>query len=42
MLTSGLPPAAPVDGDWLVPGALVVVERSVRGPALARPTGSGR
>ncbi|WP_107704897.1 16S rRNA (guanine(966)-N(2))-methyltransferase RsmD [Nocardioides allogilvus] len=28
-----------VAGDWLVPGALVVVERSVRGPDLAWPEG---
>ena len=28
-----------VSGEWLVPGALVVVERSVRGPALVWPAG---
>jgi 16S rRNA (guanine966-N2)-methyltransferase len=28
-----------VAGDWLVPGALVVVERSVRGPELMWPDG---
>jgi len=31
--------AALVAGEWLVPGALVVVERSVRGPGLAWPEG---
>lgn len=31
--------AALVAGDWLVPGALVVVERSVRGPDLVWPDG---
>ena len=31
--------AALVAGEWLVPGALVVVERSVRGPDLAWPEG---
>jgi 16S rRNA (guanine966-N2)-methyltransferase len=28
-----------VEGHWLVPGALVVVERASRGPALAWPDG---
>ena len=28
-----------VSGEWLVPGALVVVERSARGPALVWPAG---
>lgn len=31
--------AALVAGEWLVPGALVVVERSVRGPHLVWPPG---
>ncbi len=31
--------AALVAGDWLVPGALVVVERSARSPELAWPEG---
>jgi 16S rRNA (guanine966-N2)-methyltransferase len=31
--------AALVDGHWLVPGALVVAERSSRGPALDWPEG---
>ena len=31
--------AALVEGHWLVPGALVVVERASRGPALAWPDG---
>lgn len=31
--------AALVAGEWLVPGALVVVERSVRGPDLVWPDG---
>ncbi len=31
--------SALVDGEWLVPGALVVVERSVRGPDLVWPEG---
>ena len=28
-----------VSGEWLMPGALVIVERSVRGPELAWPAG---
>lgn len=31
--------AALVDNEWLVPGALVVVERGSRGPALEWPSG---
>lgn len=31
--------AALVTGEWLVPGALVIVERSVRGPDLIWPDG---
>lgn len=31
--------AGMVEGEWLVPGALVVVERSVRGPDLVWPDG---
>ena len=31
--------ASLVAGDWLVPGGLIVVERSVRGPDLLWPAG---